>query len=328
MNGTAYMNLPIEIIIITEGLIGTIFNVTAIVVLFNVHFGTKFTTFVIKAQPIFDLSACLSTAIFHIIEFISPNNGATGIYFIDFIICHFWFRNAFFWLPCILSVQNLVCISFDRVSSVIFIGLHKANSNRFFAFYFVYILLMLLVLYVPTPLLRQYTGSQCVMDFSFPWIHTRVFLDYVVYSWVVFAYFIPVLVMLISHAWIIHVLKISGSPHHSCASQNFETTLQTKRKIHQLVITTAIMSLQQAVLHSFECISQILITNGVVVYTYGTPIEQMGTFLILLGCLSNPCILIFGTSTLRRRLSASIRTFTERMSSVGTSNQLTKSSTQ
>ncbi|KAK4474089.1 hypothetical protein MN116_003396 [Schistosoma mekongi] len=328
MNGTVYTNLPIEIITTTEGIIGTLFNIAAVVVVFNVHFGSKFTTFVIKAQPIYDLSACLSAAIFHITQYILPNSGATGTYFIDFIICHFWFRNALFWLPCILSVQNLVCISFDRVSSVIFIGSHKTNSNRFFAFYFVYILAMLLVLYVPTPLLRRYTGSQCIMDFSFPWIHTRVLLDYIVYSWVVFAYFIPVLVMLISHAWIIHVLRISGSPHHSCASQNFETTLQTKRKIHHLVITTAIMSLQQAVLHSFECISQILITNGVVVYTYGTPVEQMGTSLILLGCVSNPCILIFGTSTLRRRLSTSIKSLTGRMSSIGTNKQITKSSTQ
>ncbi|CAI2724502.1 unnamed protein product [Schistosoma spindalis] len=101
-----------------------------------------------------------------------------------------------------------------------------------------------------------------------------------------------------------------------------------KRKIIQLVITTAIMSCQQAILHSFECIFEILITTGVVVYTYGSPIEQMSTFLILLGCMSNPYILIFSTGALRRRFSISIKSLTERMSTVGTFGQHTKSSTQ
>ncbi|CAH8466494.1 unnamed protein product [Schistosoma haematobium] len=151
---------------------------------------------------------------------------------------------------------------------------------------------MLLILYIPTPLLRRYTDGQCVMDFSFPWIQTKVFLGYIVYSWVVFSYFVPVLVTLVSHAWIIHVLKISSPSHQNCTTQNFEATLQIQKKITQLVITTTIMSCQLAILHSFECISQILIACEVVVYTYGTPIEQMGTILILLGSRYQHFVLI------------------------------------
>ncbi|KAK4474091.1 hypothetical protein MN116_003398 [Schistosoma mekongi] len=328
MNETVNVNLPIQIIITTEGIIGTIFNIAAIVVVFNVHFGSNFTTFIFRAQPIFDLSACFVTTLSYIAHFISPDNDSTGIYIIDFLICHFWFRNALFWLPCILSVQNLVCISLDRVSSVIFIGLHKAHSNKLFLLYFVYMISMVLILYSPVPLLRRYDHLECIMDFSFPWIQTRVFLEYVVYSWAVFAYFMPLLVMLISHVWVIHAIKMTQSPHHCSLAQNVESSLKIKRKIHQLVITTAIMSLQQAVLHSFECIIQILIINGVVVYTYGTAIDQLGTFLILLGCMSNPCILVFSTTTLRRRLSTSFKSISDRMSTIGGIGQFTKSSTQ
>ncbi|CAI2724503.1 unnamed protein product [Schistosoma spindalis] len=180
---------------------------------------------------------------------------------------------------------------------------------------------MFLILYIPTPLLRRYADSQCVMDFSFPWIQTTAFLDYIVYSWVVFAYFVPVLVMLISHAWVIHIIKKSQSLRHSDASQNVESSLQIKRTVIQLVITTAIMSCQQAILHSFECISQILIICEVVVYTYGTPIEQMGTILILFGCSSNPCILIFSTTTLRRYLWSLIKGKKQKTSSIETYGQ-------
>ncbi|TNN08700.1 hypothetical protein EWB00_006858 [Schistosoma japonicum] len=328
MNETVDIDLPIKIIITIEGIIGTIFNIAATAVVFNVHFGTKFTTFIFRAQPIFDLSACLLTTIYYIIQFTENYNRSTGLYIIDILFCHFWFRNALFWLPCILSVQNLVCISLDRVSSVIFVGLHRAYSNKFFLLYFFYMISMVLLLYSPVPLLRRYDHAECIMDFSFPWIKTRVFIEYVVYSWAIFAYFMPILVMLISHVWVIHAIKMTQSPHHCSLSQNVESSLKIKQKIHQLVITTAIMSLQQAVLHSFECIVKILITNGVMIYTYGTPVEQLGTFLILLGCMSNPCILVFSTTTLRRRLSTSFKSISDRMSTIGGIGQLTKSSTQ
>ncbi|CAH8459371.1 unnamed protein product [Schistosoma rodhaini] len=317
MNGTVHISLPIRIVITTEGIFGIILNITAITVVFTSQFGSKFTTFVFRAQPIFDLSACLSTATYYMAEFMSLANNGTGIYIIDVIICHIWFRNGLFWLPCVLIVQNLVCISLDRVSSVLFLGSLKAYTNIYFFVYFVYMLSMFLILYIPTPLLRRYTDGRCVMDFSFPWIQTKVFLDYIVYSWVVFSYFVPVLVTLISHAWIIRVLKTPRSSHRNCATQNFEATLQIQRKITQLVITTAIMSCQQAILHSFECIVQILITTGVVTYTYSTTFEQMGTCLMLLGCMLNPCILIFSTAPLRKRLLSSVKSVTEKISSIG-----------
>uniref|UniRef100_A0A3Q0KMQ5 G_PROTEIN_RECEP_F1_2 domain-containing protein n=2 Tax=Schistosoma mansoni TaxID=6183 RepID=A0A3Q0KMQ5_SCHMA len=321
MNETVYVTLPIRIIVIIEGIIGTIFNMVAIVIIFKVTIGSKFTLFLLRTQSLLDFSACFSAAIYYIIQSTNIYNKYTGLYIIDILICHLWFRNASFWLFCIMSVQNLVCISLDRVSSVLFLRSLKAYTNTFFVLYFLYMLSMLLILYIPTPLLRRYTDSQCVMDFSFPWIQTRVFLDYIVYSWIVLEYFVPVLVMLVSHAWVIFIIRKSQSPRHSDASQNAESSLQIKRTVIQLVITTAIMSCQQAILHSFECISQILIISEVVVYTYGTPIEQMGTILILFGCSSNPCILIFSTTTLRKYLLSLIKGKKQNLSSIETYGQ-------
>ncbi|CAH8459348.1 unnamed protein product [Schistosoma rodhaini] len=328
MNETTYVTQPIRTIITVEGALGTISNIAAIAVVSKAKFGSRFSTFIFRVQPIFDLGACLSTTVYLAFHSIMLNNYLTGIYIIDSLICHFWFRNSLFWLFCVLSVQNLVCLSLDRVSAVIFTGSIKVYANRFFILYFIYMLSMLLILYVPVPLLRRYASRECVMDFSFPLIQSRVFIDYVVYSWSVFAYFIPLLIMLTSHAWIIRAIKRTHSPKHNVLTENVESNLRIKRKIIQLVITTAIMSCQQAILHSFECIVQIFIATGVVKYTYGTPIEQMSTFLMLLGCLSNPCILIFSTGALRRRLSTSISSLTEKVSGVGTFGQSKKSTTQ
>ncbi|KAK4474090.1 hypothetical protein MN116_003397 [Schistosoma mekongi] len=301
MNETVNISLPIQIIITIEGIIGTIFNIVVIIVVFNVHFGSEFTTFIFRAQPIFDLSACLSTTIYYIIQFTQNYNKSTGLYIVDILLCHFWFRNALFWLPCILSVQNLVCISLDQVSSIIFIELYKSYSNRFFLLYTIYMISMVLILYTPTPLLRRFIDDHCVMDLSVPWMETKEFIDYFVYSWVILAYCIPVLVMLISHGWVIYNLRRTNPLHH-CSSRNAESNLRIKRKISQLVITTTIMSVQHTVLHFFESISQILEVTKIFRYSYGSPVEQMSTLLIILGCMSNPCILIFSTATLRRRL--------------------------
>lgn len=321
MNETVYITQPIRTIITVEGALGTVSNIAAIALVCKAQFGSRFSAFIFRAQLIFDLSACLSTTVYLVVHSIMPNNYLTGIYIIDSLICHLWFRNSFFWLFCILSVQNLVCLSLDRLSSVIFTGSIKAYANRFFILYFIYMLSMVLILYVPVVLFRRMASGQCVVDYSLPWIRSSVFLNYVAYSWIAFAYLLPVLVMLFSHAWIIHTIKRTHSSNHKILKENVESNLRIKRKIIQLVITTAIMSCQQAILHSFECIFEILIKTGVVVYTYGSPIEQMSTFLILLGCMSNPCILIFSTGALRRRLSISIKSLTERMSTLGTFGQ-------
>ncbi|CAH8458625.1 uncharacterized protein DC041_0005273 [Schistosoma bovis] len=315
MNNTIDFTLPAQIIITIEGIFGTIFNIVAITVVFTSQFGSKFTTFVFRAQPIFDLSACFVTTIYYIIQFTKGYDKPTGLYIIDIILCHFWFQNSLFWLPCILSVQNLVCISLDRVSSVIFLRSLKSYTKKFFIIYFVYMVSMVLILYIPTPLLRRYTDNRCVMDFSVQWIDTNAFVEYFVYSWVIFAYCVPVLVMLISHAWVIHTLRGHNSSCHFL-SRDMQSNLQIKRRISQLVITTSILSIQQTVLHFFECISQILEVTGIFRYSFDSPIEQMSTLLILLGYMSNPCILVFSTAVLRRRLSLLLKSLTEKITNI------------
>ncbi|CAH8456398.1 unnamed protein product, partial [Schistosoma turkestanicum] len=317
MARTVIVNLPIRITVIIEGLLGTIFNSAAIIIVFKTQFGSKLTTCMLRAQPIFDFCACFFTAIYYIIQSTDYYNKLTGLYIIDLVICHTWFRNANFWLSCTFSVQNLVCISVDRVSSVIFPRLYRTHSCQFTVTYYTYMILMSLFLYMPAPVLRRYVNDHCEMDFSFPWIAASVFLDFMVYSWIIFAYFIPVLVMLISHVWVINIIRKTHSSRHSRISQNTQSTLHIKRKISQLVITTAILSGQLALLHAFESIRQILIANKVIAYSYRSITGHLGPMLILLGCVLNPCVLILTTATLRRRLSISLKIITERMSVSG-----------
>ncbi|CAH8465744.1 unnamed protein product [Schistosoma margrebowiei] len=317
MSPNVIVNLPIRITVIIEGLLGTIFNSAAIIIVFKTQFGSKLTTCMLRAQPIFDFCACFFTAIYYIIQCTDRYNELTGLYIIDLVICHTWFRNAYFWLSCTFSVQNLVCISVDRVSSVIFPRLYKTHSCQFTLTYFAYMILMSLFLYMPAPILRRYMITHCEMDFSFTWVETSLFLDIMVYSWIMFAYFIPVLVMLISHIWVIHIIRKFHSSRHTRTSHKNESTSHIRRKISQLVITTAILSGQLALLHSYESIRQILIANKIMAYNYQSITGHLGPIFILLGCVLNPCVLILTTATLRRRLSISIKVFTEKMSITG-----------
>ncbi|CAH8483548.1 unnamed protein product [Heterobilharzia americana] len=302
MSNDTSINISTSIIIIFESILGALFNILAIIIVFTVHFGSKLTTIMLRAQTIFDFNACFLTAIYYITQIIGQYNKITGLYIIDLLICHLWFRNSLFWLMCILSVQNLVCISVDRVSSVIFLQLYKVYTNRFIIIYIIYLIIMILILYTPSPLLRRYVNNHCEMHFSFSWLKTDILLDFIVYTWIIFAYIIPVIIMISSHVWVIHIIKYSTLLKHNIIIQKFHTNSYIKRKIIQLVITTAIMSGQQIVLHFFECITQILIICNIIEYQYETVIGQMGTLLIILSCLLNPCVLIFTTIKLRKRL--------------------------
>ncbi|TNN08698.1 amine GPCR [Schistosoma japonicum] len=317
MNQNIIINMPIRITVIIEGILGTIFNSIAIIVVFKTQFGSKLTTCMLRAQPIFDFSACFLTALYYIIQSTKDYNKSTGLYVIDLLICHTWFRNGLFWLSCIFSVQNLVCISLDRVSSVLFPTLYKIHTCQFTIMYFIYIICMSALLYMPAPLLRRYINKHCSMDFSVPGVNEKVFLDFCVYGWIVFAYFIPITVMLISHILIIHTIRKSHSSRLSIVSQNKESTQYIKRKISQLAVTTAVLSGQLILLHFFECIRQILIINNIMQYNYEALTGHLGPILILLGCTLNPCILILTMTTLRRHLSISFKNIMKKLSISG-----------
>nr|CAH8828136.1 unnamed protein product [Trichobilharzia regenti] len=301
------VNLPTSIIITIEGILGTIFNMIAVIVMFTTQLGSNLTMLMLRAQIIIDFTSCFTTTIYYVMQFAKVDNKLTGLYIIDMMICHLWFRNAIFWLTCILSVQNLVCISFDRVRCVIFKNMYKVYTFKLTIVYFVYMVIMACVLYTPSPLLRRYAGDHCEMEFLLPWFKSNIFLNYIVYSWILFAYVVPVMVMITSHIWVIRVIRKSHSSQLNVESQNAEASVRVKRKISQLVITTAIMSGQQIILHLYECVYQTLIVTNLTKYRYETVTGQMSTLLILLSSVLNPCVLVLTTSALRKHVLRSLK---------------------
>ncbi|CAH8830477.1 unnamed protein product [Trichobilharzia szidati] len=320
MSQDIQVNLPTSIIITIEGILGTIFNMTAVIVIFTTQLGSNLTMLMLRAQVIIDFTACLITTLYYTMQFAKIASKMTGLYIIDLLICHLWFRNALFWLTCVLSVQNLVCISLDRVRCVIFKKMYKVYSFKFTIVYFVYMVIMVFILYTPTPLLRRYVGNHCKMEFLLPWFKSNTFLNYMVSSWILFAYIVPVIIMITSHIWVIRVIRKSHSSQLNIESQNLEASVRVKRKISQLAITTAIMSGQQIILHLYEGVHQTLIVTNLTKYYYEAATGQLSTLLILLSSALNPCVLVLTTSALRRHLWRSLKILAEVMKWRGKKN--------
>ncbi|CAH8491352.1 unnamed protein product [Heterobilharzia americana] len=327
-----YVELPLRIIITVEGFIGTILNCLSLFIVFNTRFGSKSTTVLLRLQPIYDMIACFLYAMYTATE----NGKPTQILFLDKLLCYLWSNNIAYWLGVVLSVHNIICISIDRFIAVLFPIIYKRHQLLIIIIFIIYQLCMIGLLFVPIIFFRLFISGICTYVTGPAGIDSRVYIAFRGYTWLIFQYILPLIIIITCH--ILIVIKLSRRQHHSIAclpvsvfssvtittttttttTTNNSTTATTNHGVQRyseselndhkrlvgLVIITALMSGQQAILHSYEFIRYFLTMLNIVIFSYGTVGQQMGPFLILLSSCINPCIIIATTVSLRRQFSS------------------------
>ncbi|CAH8483532.1 unnamed protein product [Heterobilharzia americana] len=293
-----YVELPLRIIITVEGFIGTILNCLSLFIVFNTRFGSKSTTVLLRLQPIYDMIACFLYAMYTATE----NGKPTQILFLDKLLCYLWSNNIAYWLGVVLSVHNIICISIDRFIAVLFPIIYKRHQLLIIIIFIIYQLCMIGLLFVPIIFFRLFISGICTYVTGPAGIDSRVYIAFRGYTWLIFQYILPLIIIITCH--ILIVIKLSRRQHHSIACLPVSSELNDHKRLVGLVIITALMSGQQAILHSYEFIRYFLTMLNIVIFSYGTVGQQMGPFLILLSSCINPCIIIATTVSLRRQFSS------------------------
>ncbi|KER23373.1 hypothetical protein T265_08745 [Opisthorchis viverrini] len=118
------------------------------------------------------------------------------------------------------------------------------------------------------------------------------------YLWMLFNYLLPAVIMISSHAYVIHVLR------HPTPGQQRDR--QVQNNVRRLILTTSLMAGLLTVLHFYEAIRYILANSNVIRYAAGAAIQQVGALLITLSALLNPCVLLATCETARMQDSPRI----------------------
>nr|CAH8828195.1 unnamed protein product [Trichobilharzia regenti] len=306
-----YVQFPLRVIITIEGFIGAILNSLSLFVVFKTRFGSRSTTLMLRLQPIFDMSACFLYAMYTATE----NGRPTKILFIDKILCYLWSNNIAFWLGVVLSVHNIVCISVDRFIAVLFPIVYKQHQLLIIVMFAIYEFCMIGLLFVPIIFFRLFINGTCTYVTGPDGIDSNVYIAFRGYTWLIFQYILPLITVTMCHALIVIQMKkrqrrstkslsVAEISHIDGLQQHVDHASNENKRLVGLVVITALMSSQQAILHSYENIRYFLTMLNIVIFSYGTVGQQMGPFLILLSSCINPCILIGTTVSLRRQFSS------------------------
>ncbi|TGZ74834.1 hypothetical protein CRM22_000729 [Opisthorchis felineus] len=287
----------VRLLITNLGFIGTILNTIQLYVLCQCKISSRLTTLLLRTQTVIDTYSCLIIFIYKL----SGQDIDTGLPLLDEILCYLWYRDNLFWLGVVFSVQNLTCISFDRFCAVCFPSQYKIRQTQLIIVCYVYEIGMTLFLFIPNFFLRRYKANQCYSQYAFDGPVIERFFQVQAYLWMLFNYLLPAVIMITSHAHIIHVLR------HPTPGQ--QRGRQVQNNVKKLILTTSLMAGLLLALHLYEAIRYILANSDVILYAAGTATQQVGPLLITLSALLNPCVLIATSYTVRRQVIRSVLRF-------------------
>ncbi|KAG5447681.1 hypothetical protein CSKR_200565 [Clonorchis sinensis] len=284
----------VRLLISNLGFVGTLLNTIQLYVLCQCKMSSRITTLLLRTQSVIDAYTCL-------IIFSSKLAGLeidTGLPILDEALCYLWYKDNLFWLGVVASVQNLTCISFDRFYAVCYPSQYKMRQLQLIIGCCCYEVGMTLFLFIPNFFLRRYEANQCRSQLAFDGPTLMRFFEVQAYLWTLFNYALPAVIMISSHAYVIHVLR------RPTTSQ--EGNQSVPSNVKRLILTTSMMAGFLLVLHLYEAVKYILGNSGIVPYASGSVLQQVGVLLITLSAVLNPCVLVATSHKVRRQVTKSV----------------------
>lgn len=273
------------------GGLGTIMNTTVLIILFKNKLTSKLTTALMRSQCIVDGYASMMALLYQIIGpvIITPWVG------VNRILCYAWFEDELFWLGPLLSVQNLVCISFDRLMAVNCPMFYRLHQIALMVGCYIYSVAVCLLLFLPTILLRHFTNETC--SFAVPAKNSPLdqVLDLHSIFWLLLAYFLPAVFIIICHVVVICFIRDIRNRERGDDQRS-----KSHKSLYKLIKITTGLVVSVLICHSLESLRYMLASLHVLNYEPGSAAQQAGVVMITLCCFFNPCLSLHTKVSLRR----------------------------
>ncbi|TGZ61778.1 hypothetical protein CRM22_007788 [Opisthorchis felineus] len=293
--------LVVRVFLAIFGFLGGVTNVLIFSALLPLKIGSRLTTILLRVQCVVDGYTCFMMFLYKVIG----DEIHTGADAFDRIMCYIWFRDNLFWIGAILSVQNVVCISFDRFSAVLCPVTYKVRHRTLIICTFCYEGLLSIFLFLPNFFARRYADGRCQWTILTENEPLTTFFKVESVWWLLFSYILPVVFLVASHIFVICRLYRSKPGRPSLVDiHNPSTGNEIHTGKRRLAWTTVMMAATLLFGHSVDSISYLLASAGVLDYKTGSLRQQLGLFFIVLSSTVIPFVLAGSMPIVGRRILA------------------------
>ncbi|KAA3670223.1 uncharacterized protein DEA37_0002134 [Paragonimus westermani] len=292
--------VTIRVLLAVFGVLGTIINGIVLCVLARKRIGSRTTTMLLRSQ-------CIADGYIGFFAFLYQVFGGeiqTGSEIANRILCNIWYRDNLIWIGVILSVHNVVCISFDRFMATVYPVAYKHYKKQLTIATYTYLTFMGLFMFYPNILSRRYENGKCVyVPDSGDRILER-FFEVESKIWTILIYGMPTICVIVLHSIVIckmrkqltQVNNFPSEPDTTCGKQH---TKQMQARVRRLTWTTVGMTCILITFHTYDAFIYALAYFGVVEYEPGSPDQQVGLILIVVCSCVMPCFLAGSIDSLR-----------------------------
>ncbi|CAH8471356.1 unnamed protein product [Schistosoma margrebowiei] len=299
---------------------GVLFNIFTLIFISFTSLGSKSSTILFRTQCGFDGLACF----FAIITLFTSVNISDYNGWLAEFLCHIWVSEYWIKLMELLNVSNLMWISIDRFCAVYLQIKYKVFQK--YELFICYTFILCHAVFTPIPFIFTVKHENDTCN-TVELIYNPQFQNFLVYSWLVFAYIIPSVVMITCYSRVYCIIKqsivqtqaqksssftVEGSTQYGNTSTFSQHKISTNmpvskpssslRQVQSVLLSITMMCTLFVLSHSYYQIYTLLSLTGAIQYKTISLQRRLSVFFTVINSSLNPIILLLSSQKLRRRL--------------------------
>ena len=207
----------------------------------------------------------------------------------DLLLCQVWHEQAIYWGAVLLSVWNVVFISFDRFMLVVYPIKHRNITKTDILISFAVMYTLSIIFLIPAYLFVKYdfqTGG-CLDQYFIDGNGFRKFMSFYGIFWVLIVYAIPIVTLITLHT--IMKLKLRERQKQIIENRRRQSVVLdiADRQITKTAIIIAIVFICSLGWDAIYCLFGF---TGFIQYEFNTPLQITGVFLATFNSCTTPFI--------------------------------------
>ena len=277
---------------------GTVANsATFLVLTVNGGHFSPLILFLLKHQSFVDGWACvMGTALL-----LQPPMWETGVTVLDFLICHLWHSQTWYWAVVTLSIWNLMLIAVERFIAICYPFKHTYMTKKHLWYALLGMYVISVIFLIPSYMQVHYTEGECQNKFALGGdAGKKLFYAYSIIV-VLLIYLLPVAWFVVLYGKVLYTFRMRMNSSTLAASKVIDTANERLTRTAICVTTIFIFTL------GYDLLYYMLGYTGVTVYKVNEPIQKIGLLLAVLNSVANPFVYLALMPAYRKSM---IMTFT------------------
>lgn len=264
-----------------------LFNLSCIMVIFakKVHLQSHIATHILRNQFIIDFCVVLNLVIIMNTDFVHFD-----IPIINMVICYLWKSQFLYWVAVLVSNNNMINNSIDRLVAVRWPTSYNVTMKWRFKLYYGILFTIPLLFGLPSIIGMKFVGDACEdrnINASKPYV---IFQKSYSAFWFISTFGIPLVILLVSCVTTHRILK--NMSIHDC-------TLVIRKSEIRYTIVSSITLLIFSLTYGSQSFVYVLRSHRIIRYSLNNPMQHLEIFLASLSSMANSIVFNFMLKCIR-----------------------------